>query len=198
MIIVGLTGGIASGKSTIAKYIKKLKIPIHESDFFINYLYQKPSKDFLQKLKDTGFEKTIINNSVDKNTLKKIFFNNKNKKKLLEKYLHHEVKIDRDKFIKKNKKHKIVVLDIPLLFEKKLDHICNYVFCAYAPLSIRKRRALQRKGMSIRLFDLISKNQMSDSEKTIKSDYIINTTCTKSKTFAKVKKINKKITKQLI
>ena len=196
MIIIGLTGSIASGKSTIAKHIKKLKIPIHESDYFISCLYKKPTREFMQKLKKIGFANAIKKNKIDKSALREIFFNNKNKKKLLEKYLHHKVKKDRNKFVEKNKKQKIVFLDIPLLFEKKLEHTCDYVLCAYAPLSIRERRATQRKGMNKQLFNLISSNQIKDSEKKTKSDYIINTTLTKPKTFAKVEKILKNITKQ--
>ena len=51
MIVVGLTGGIASGKSFVIKYLKRKKIPTHESDLVVNKMYKKPSKDFLSYLK---------------------------------------------------------------------------------------------------------------------------------------------------
>ena len=99
------------------------------------------------------------------------------------------VKKERSNFIKKNKKKKIVFLDIPLLFEKKLSSVCNYTCSTIAPIKKREFRALQRRGMTKKIFKLIIKNQSTDKERKLKSDYIINTDLTKSKTCLQVDNI---------
>ena len=123
-------------------------------------------------------------------------FNNLKKKKLLEKYIHHAVGLSRDMFLEKQKKLKarIVFLDIPLLFEKKIDRICDYVILVYAPLYLRKKRALKRKGMKKFTLNRIIKSQLRDSIKKNKSDFIINTSTTKSKSNEQILKIIKIIT----
>ena len=104
MIIVGLTGGIASGKSFIVGYLKKQKIPTHESDKFVKELYKKPSLSFIKFLIKEGFGEAIKNKNINKRKIRNIIFQNHPKKKKLEKYIHGLVKKNRDIFIKK--KHK--------------------------------------------------------------------------------------------
>lgn len=197
MKIIGLTGGIASGKSTVSKHLKNLKIPVHESDFVVLEIYKNPTKKFLIYLKRIQLTKSIVKKKIDKKIIRDEIFNNKDKKILLEKYIHKEVKKSRNSFIKTNreKKQKIIFLDIPLLFENKLEKKCDYVVCVFAPLMIRKKRALQRKGMTNKIFNLIIKNQMSDKLKKEKSDFTINTVGPKEKTLNKLKKIIKRLIK---
>jgi len=73
MIIVGLTGGIASGKSFVINYLKKIKITTHESDKVIKDIYSFPKKIFIEYLKKEGFEKTIFKNKINKAGNKKSF-----------------------------------------------------------------------------------------------------------------------------
>ena len=189
MIVVGLTGGIASGKSFIIKYLKKLKIPTHESDLFIESLYVKPTKDFLSFLISIGLGDAVSKKTIDKKLVRKKIFKEKKIKKKLEKYLHRKVSKDRSFFLKKNKNKKIVFLDIPLLFEKNLQSFCNYVCSALAPVKTRQKRALNRMGMTNEIFKLIVENQVSDKERRLKSDFLINTAKTKNITRLCVDKI---------
>ena len=179
--IIGITGGIASGKSTVTNYIKVKKIPIHDSDNVVFSLYNKPTKKFLKFLKKIKLGAAIKKNTISKNIIRENIFKDINKKNMLEKFIHNEVRKSRNKFFKKNinKKNKLIFLDIPLLFEKNLDKICDFVFYMYAPLKVRKKRALNRKGMNRQILNLIIKNQIKDSEKKRKSDYVINTTKSK-------------------
>ena len=100
--------------------------------------------------------------------------------------MHKEVEKKRNFFLKKNKNKKIVFLDIPLLFEKNLENICDVICCTIAPTYIRERRAIQRKGMKKNIFKKIIKNQTTDSYRKKKSDYLINTNQTKRKTCLQV------------
>ena len=189
MIIVGLTGGIASGKSFIVGYLKKQKIPTHESDKFVKELYKKPSLSFIKFLIKEGFGEAIKNKNINKRKIRNIIFQNHPKKKKLEKYIHGLVKKNRDIFIKKNINKKIIFLDIPLLLENGLETICDYVCSTIAPIKTRENRALQRTGMTKKIFKLIVQSQIKDGERKKRSDFLINTKLSKPKTFLQVDKI---------
>jgi len=190
MIVIGLTGGIASGKTTITNFLKKKKFTVHDSDFVVKKIYSKPEPKFLSYLKKTNLKNSIKGNKIDKKTIREEIFTNTEKRKLLEKYLHAKVKKSRDIFLKKNrqKKTQIVFLDIPLLFENKLEKICNYTILFYASLKIRKQRAIRRGGMQKRILVKIIKSQLSDKIKKKKADYIINTSASKDWCFNKILK----------
>ena len=186
MIVVGLTGGIASGKSFVVSYLKKIRIPTHESDVAVNTLYKKPTNSFVNYLKKEGFEKAIIKKKISKKIIREEIFEKTKKGKKLEKYLHNEVRKNREEFLKKNKNKKIIFLDIPLLFENKLETTCNYICSTISPLKIRKARALQRPGMKRNIFNQIIRIQIKDGDRKKKSHYLIDTSKTKIKTCLQV------------
>ena len=185
MIVVGLTGGIATGKTTITNFLKRNNFAVHDSDAVVKIIYSKPSKAFIKHLRGIGLEKTVRGKTINKTAIREEIFINQNKKKELEKYIHKEVKKSRDKFLTKHKKKKtkIAILDIPLLFEAKLRHICDYVILLYLPKKIKIRRALLRKGMKKDILLKIIENQLNDSYKKKRSNFIINTSKTKNHSF---------------
>ena len=190
MLVIGLTGGIASGKTTITNFLKKNKFVVHDSDSVIKNIYSEPRPKFLSYLKKINLKNSIKDNKVDKKTIREEIFTNAEKRKLLERYLHTKVKKSRDVFLKKNrqKKTEIVFLDIPLLFENKLENICNYTILFYAPLKIRKQRAIRRKDMKKTTLNKIVKSQLTDNFKKKKADFIIKTSTSKSWSFNKTMK----------
>ena len=185
MKVVGLTGGIASGKTTIVKLLKKRGFVIHDSDMVVKNIYSKPPTSFIKHLKDIKLGNTLSGLKINKAAIREEIFHNPNKKRKLEKYIHKEVKKSRDRFLKKNKKSKIVLLDIPLLFENKLEKICDHTILLFAPLKIRKKRALQRRGMNKTILEKIVKSQLGDTIKKRKADFIVNTSTKKNKTIDK-------------
>ncbi len=191
MIVLGLTGNIASGKSTIANFVKKKGIPVHDSDKIVNRFYKKPTKEFIEVVRKLKIKKAIKKNKINKNYLRKGVFSNKRKLKSLEEYLHLKVEQSREFFLnKQNKKNKkIVLLDIPLLFEKKLQHLCDFIIVAYAPKKHRILRATKRKNITKEIFEKIIKFQKTDSFKTKRADYIIYTNTEKKHTFLQVNKM---------
>ena len=182
MIIVGLTGGIASGKTTISNFIRKQNIPVHDSDACVYNLYKKPSIKFIDYLKLIGLKKAIKEKKINKKIIRNEVFNNNKKLKKLEEFIHQQIKISRNRFLKKQEKlnKDLIVFDIPLLFEKKLENICDYVFLAHSPLSIRRSRALKRKNMNKKILKKIISLQKPDKIKMVKSDFIINTSSGKT------------------
>jgi len=190
MIVVGLTGGIASGKTTATNFLKKKKMKIHDSDLVVKNIYSKQSPKFTNYLKKINLASALKGNKIDKKAIREDIFNNTKKRKLLEKYLHDAVKKSRNVFLKKHsqKKTQIVFLDIPLLFENKLEKICNYTILFYAPLKTRKQRAIRRRGMQKGILEKIIKSQLSDVVKKKKADFVINTSLGKNQCFNKISK----------
>ena len=170
-IIVGLTGGIASGKTTISAFLKKKNYKVHNSDFEVDKIYSKPNNFFLKHLRAIGLSHSIKQKKINKITIREEIFKNKKTKTRLEKFIHNEVQKSRKKFLNKYKKNqtKIIFLDVPLLFEKKLDKICDICILMYAPQKIREKRALKRQGITKKIFRQIMKSQMKESIKKKKS-----------------------------
>ena len=197
-IFVGLTGGIATGKSTIVKFLQKKGYKVHDSDLVVNQIYSQPNKKLFSSLKKIGLSKSIKNKKIDKNLIRDEIFSNKIKKKKLEKFLHKEVRISRNLFIKKhkNKRNKIIFFDIPLLFEAKLTHICHYIILLYAPKKTKIERALKRKTINKKIITKIIKNQIDDKTKKKKSDYIINTSKPKKHSFKMISEVISNILEQ--
>ena len=184
-IFVGLTGGIATGKSTIVKFLQKNGYKVHDSDLVVNKIYSQPNKQLFASLKKIGLSKSINNKHINKKVIRDEIFSDKAKKKKLEKFIHKEVRISRNIFIKKhkNKKNKILFFDVPLLFEAKLTHIFDYVILLYAPNKTKIERALKRKNIDKEAITKILKYQIHDKIKKKKSDYIINTSKPKKHSF---------------
>ncbi len=184
-IFVGLTGGIATGKSTVVKFLQKKGYKVHDSDLVVNNIYAKPNKKLFDTLKKIGLSKSIKKKKIDKSIIRDEIFSNKVKKKKLEKFIHKEVQISRNVFIKKhkNKKNKIIFFDIPLLFESKLTHICHYIILLCAPKKTKIERVLKRKNIDKKVIIKILKNQIDDKIKKKKSHYIINTSKPKKHSF---------------
>ena len=155
--VIAITGGIGSGKTTFCEYLKKNNFAVHESDLVVRQLYSKPNKKFLNYLKKTKLFNAIKKNKINKTIIREEIFNNKTKKKKLEKFIHTEVRKSRNKFLSehKKKKTKLVFLDIPLLFESRLHNICDCVILLYLPKKFRIQRAMKRKGMKRKILCLI-------------------------------------------
>ena len=84
-------------------------------------------------------------------------------------------------------------MDTPLLFENKLEKICDFTILFYAPITIRKKRAIKRRGMQKKILEKIINSQLSDKIKKNKADFIVNTSVNKSGCFNEVLKIIKSI-----
>ena len=167
--IIGITGLISSGKTTLSNYLKTKNYKIFEADFEVKKLYE--DINFLNKLKDI-FYNCFKNNILDKNLLSNIIFNDKDKKKILENIIHPIIEKKCDLFIKNNQNEKIIFIDIPLLFEVGWDKKCNKIILITINRDIQKKRYMERGG-SVELFEKILKNQTDIEYKKNKSDFII-------------------------
>ena len=187
MIIIGITGSIGMGKTTIASIFTKLNIPIHDSDATVAILLDK-NINVINRITEkwpTCIISSKNKNSINKIKLSDIIFKEKSQKRILEGIIHPCVVDSRDLFLKKNLniKKKIVGLDVPLLYETRTDKICNYVFLAYTSKKIQRKRVLKRKNMTTKKFENIANSQISDQEKKLKNPIVIRTDFGKVVTF---------------
>ena len=179
--LVGITGGIGSGKTTFSNHLKKLGYLVHESDVIVSQLYTKPKKEFLTFIKEKISQKAVKLNKINKLEIANVVFSNKVIKKTLEKRIHKEVQNSRDVFIKKNtnKKKKIIFADIPLLFENKLEKSFDSVICIISLKKNRVKRVLKNKKFTKENLYKIFKSQTTDKERKKRSQIIISNNKTK-------------------
>jgi dephospho-CoA kinase len=165
--IIGITGSIGMGKSTISSMLTKLRIPVFDSDKQVSKVLENNRK-ISTKIGLKWPHAVIINDrdmSVNKKVLGDIIFSNLSDKIFLEKLIHPIINQERDLFIQQNINHSLIALDVPLLFETKLHKICDFIFLANAKSDIQMSRVLKRKNMTHEKFDLIKKNQLSNEER---------------------------------
>tara|TARA_B110000977_G_scaffold26353_1_gene32772 strand:- start:1055 stop:1672 length:618 start_codon:yes stop_codon:yes gene_type:complete len=190
MVIIGITGSIGMGKTTIAKILNFCKIPIFDADEEVKKILDN-NVSIINKIKSKWPECIYLQNNkeiIDKKKLGKIIFNNTKEKEKIEKIIHPIINKKRNIFLQEKKKDKfrLVGLDIPLLYETKTNKICNYILLASASESTQKDRVLKRDGMTIDKFNKINKNQLSDCFKRKQKPIIISTEFGKIITFISV------------
>ena len=188
--IIGLTGGIGSGKTTIANYIKSLGIPVYIADDEAKKLL---TNDTIQrKIKNTFGETIFVNNILSKEKLSKIVFNDPDKLKKLNSIIHPAVKAHFKEWLEDYKKVPMVVKEAAILFESGSDQDCDAVITVVAPINTRIERVENRDKISKQEVLNRIKNQWTDEMRLEKSDYSIeNNDLTKA--FQQVDEILKKI-----
>jgi len=175
MIIVGLTGGIGAGKSTVAKILARKGLPVYNADRVVHQLLG-PGGAAVKPVAKL-FLSTLKGNAIDRQALGKIVFKNPAQLKKLEKILHPLVKKAEREFLANARRQKAcaAILEIPLLFETGAEARCDRVILVTAPKYLRKARVLKRKDMDATMFNAIVKQQMPEAEKRRRADHIVPT-----------------------
>ncbi len=183
MIKIGITGSIASGKTTAARIFAGKRYPLFNADKEVKDFYnQKHFKSKISKKFKIQSTKNI------KSKIKKIIINNKVLIKDVEKIIHPLVRRKIKIFIKKNKKKKFIFFEIPLLIESKLMKDYDVIIFINSKKKIRLKRYL-KKGRDKKIFNLLDKRQLPPSKKIKFCDYVINN----NKNLKKLKKVIKSI-----
>ena len=193
MVIIGLTGSIAMGKSTTAQMFTKMHIPVYDADKTVHRLFERGG-EAVHKIR-LFFPQSIVDDAVDRVKLSAIVFKDTEKLRILEEIVHPLVNLKRHQFLltQQRRKTKIVVLDVPLLFETRRRYSCDYVFVASAPKFLQRQRALARKGMTFDRFNAILARQMPDHKKRHLADFVIPTGLGKAYAYRILKKKLSKI-----
>ena len=167
MIKIGITGSLASGKTTASKILSLKKGPLFSADKVVKELYQNKNFKLLIRKK---FK--IKNNYQIKKYLKKLILEDKKNIKKLEKIIHPLVRNKMKKFSSKNRNKKFLFYEIPLLIESKLMKHFNVIIFIKAKKQLRLKRFML-KGGDKRLFNLLNNKQMKDIKKIKYSDYVV-------------------------
>ncbi|WP_078663932.1 dephospho-CoA kinase [Bartonella sp. WD12.1] len=174
MKIIGLTGSIAMGKSTTARFFKQAGVPVFSADEVVHQLYC--SEPVLSLIIRT-FPGVVENGQVNRLKLSKVLINNHEKLKALEKIIHPLVWKKEKEFVNRARQQgkKLIVLDIPLLFETNSENRVDSVIVVSAPSAIQKKRVMNRPNMSEEKFAAINAKQISDEKKKERADFVIDT-----------------------
>ena len=174
-IILGLTGSIGMGKTTTAKMFGKYGIPVWEADTSVHKLYSKEGEAV--ELFKEKFPSSIVNNEVSRAELKKLINDDERNLKTIETLIHPLVSNDRKRFVKAAEKKNIplIVLDIPLLFEKGHEKSVDYIIVVSVTKETQRKRVLKRNTITPEMVEKILGIQMTDAEKRLKADFVIIT-----------------------
>ena len=164
---IGITGSLASGKTTASKILSSGRGPLFSADLIVKKLYQ--NKNFIKilskKLKinyDKSLKKKLIN----------ILIKNQINLKKIEKIIHPLVRKEMNIFLKKNKKNKFLFLEIPLLIESKLIRHFDVLIFIKSKKNLRLRRYLSNGGTK-KLFVILDKQQLKDTKKMKYCDHVV-------------------------
>lgn len=191
--IIGLTGGIGSGKSTVANYIASKGIPVYIADEEAKKIMERD--DVKQKIQNL-FTESILNsdNSLNRKKIAEFVFNNPDKLKELNAIVHPEVRLHFKNWLKEHKNHPFIIKEVAILFETGGNKQCDKVILITAPEELRIERAMKRDNLTKKDILVRIKNQISDSKKKELSDFVVEN-INLNNTFLKIDEILKILAK---
>ena len=187
MITLGLTGSIGMGKSTVSRIFVEEGVPVFDADAVVHRL--QGAEGALVAEIESEFPGTTGAEGVNRTTLAERVLDHPEAMRRLEALVHPAVERERLAFLEANRGAAVVVLDIPLLFEKGLEQSVDKVAVVSADPEIQRLRTLERPGMSPEKFLRILAYQMPDSEKRKRADFVVPTDVSMDETRASVRRI---------
>jgi len=196
-MVVGLTGGIGSGKTTIASLFNEFKnVVTYNADFEAKKLMNSSSIIKTKIIEQFG-EKSYLNNQLNSSFLASLVFNDKSKLDLLTSLVHPEVKKHFQYFKNLHLKKDYIIYENAILFESKSNLNCDTIITVFTPLDIRIKRTMLRDQSSKKDIEYRIKNQCSEKIKYLQSNYIIYNS-TKEMAQSQVIRIHNILTKKLL
>lgn len=190
-LIIGLTGSIAMGKSTVSAMFEGEGVPVFDADAAVHIL-QGPDGLLIAEI-EAAFPGTTGPLGVDRQKLGASVLGDKQKLSQLESIIHPAVAKMRNAFLTENAGADMIVFDIPLLFEKDGHESVDHIVVVSAPADQQRTRALSRSGMTIEKFENILKLQTPDADKRAKADTVIDTGRSIAETHHQVKALVKNL-----
>lgn len=172
-LILGLTGSIAMGKSTVAGMFEALGVPVFDADHEVRMM-QGPGGALLPQI-EAAFPGSTGPEGVDRGKLGALVFGDRNQLARLEVLVHPAVAQARETFLYRHANAPLVVFDIPLLYEKGGEKDVDKVAVVSAPAEVQRARVLARDGMTEEKFEQILGLQLPDAAKRSRADFVIDT-----------------------
>jgi dephospho-CoA kinase len=170
--VIGLTGGIGSGKTTVANYIKSLGIPVYIADDEAKRLMQ--TEDIIEAVTNAFGNEILEDGKLNREKLAQIVFNNPDKLQKLNAIIHPAVKKHFDSWLQNHNNHPFVIKEAAILFESGSYHYCDAIITVTAPLETRIQRVLERNTTNRESILQRINNQWTDEQRIVKSDYVIH------------------------
>ena len=169
--VIGLTGGIASGKTTVSHKLQEMGFSVINADHLVKDIYAMPETlEFVR----SEFPDVIKNEQIQFPLLRQFVFANVDNKVKIENFIYARLAQAFKAAFDKLDHPKMIIYDVPLLFEKKLQHLFDMTVLVYAPREIQRTRLMKRDNVLEEMADTMLNSQMDIEEKKLKADFIID------------------------
>lgn len=186
MKTIGLTGGIASGKSTVSAYLREKGIPVFDADACVHELEKKDSPCLAEMVKAFGTKILLPDGELDRGKMADMAFHNPDILKTMNTLVQGAAAKERDRFLEAHQNDALVILDVPLLLESGWDKKTDAVWLVFISEEQQIRRAMARSGMSrAEVTDRIKK-QWPLGEKKKHADVVLDNSGTLAELYAQV------------
>jgi dephospho-CoA kinase len=186
-LMLGLTGSIGMGKSTVAAMFAEAGVPVFDADAEVRAM-QGPGGELVDRIEE-AFPGSTGPEGVIREALGAQVFGDRDQLARLEAIVHPAVGLKRAQFHERNARAEMVLFDIPLLFERGGEDAFDAVIVVSAPSDVQRERVLARPGMTSEKFEDILKLQVPDAEKRARADHVIDTGTSLAETRAQVEKL---------
>jgi dephospho-CoA kinase len=195
MIILGVTGSIGSGKSFVCKCLTRIKgVKLFSADDEVHRIMRSDKKVISQIAKLAP--EAVSDGKINRVILGNVVFSNPSLRQQLEDIIYPTLQQNREKALlhaTRERNIKVLVFDIPLLFERNLSGECDFILTVHCRKTIQKQRVLRRNKMTEEKFEKINSLQLPPQQKILFSDFAINSGLEKAATIKKVKQILQQI-----
>lgn len=171
--VIGLTGGIATGKSTVAKLFSDAGVPVVSADELVKHVYQ--ATETIEFIK-SQWPEALIDGIIDFPTLRRIAFADEQNREKIEQFIYARMPDAFKDFYGKFDSPELMVYDVPLLFEKNLAPLVDISVCVYCPREYQLRRLVARDNIDDELANQILDSQMDIEDKKEAADFILDNT----------------------
>ena len=170
--ILGLTGSIGMGKSTTAGFFREAGVPVHDSDAVVHRLYEGEAVGAVE----AAFPGVAVDGTIDRAKLAQKLVGHPDAIRKLEAIVHPLVRAVSERFIAEQAAGggRVIVLDVPLLFETGGETRVDAVVVVSAPADVQRARVLSRDGMTAERLDALLARQMSDAEKRARAHFVVD------------------------
>jgi len=194
MIVLGLTGSVGMGKSAAAAMLRRMGVPVHDSDAAVHRLLA-PGGAAVPRVVAVFPGVSDRHGGIDRGELGARVFGDVPALKRLERILHPLVRQSQQRFLKqaRARREPLVVLDIPLLFETGGERRCDAIIVVSAPRRVQRARVMARPNMTEQRFRAILAKQMPDHEKRRRADYIVASGLGRAATYRALRRIVRRL-----
>ncbi|WP_206811472.1 dephospho-CoA kinase [Paradesulfitobacterium ferrireducens] len=199
MHTIGLTGGIGSGKSSVAGWFQTHGVPVLDADKIVHQLLAGNSETIARLAREFGQDILGTDGAVDRRALGRIVFNDEIRRRRLENILHPQVlaEMERERIVLKNQGEKVCIWDVPLLFEAGMDKFVDEVWVVWVPLETQIGRVLQRDKLSREEILARLQAQMPLEDKASRAETVIDNSKTWKETEERLKILWKRLVQDL-